>query len=427
MPAIEVLSEIGRLRRVLVHGPGQEIDRMVPSMMGSLLFDDILDGDEAREEHALFRRVLESAGVQVLDAGQLLGEVLAAGDARGRLLDELEREYGVAPAMVARLSGLPPRQLASALIEGIPAPAGAPTAAAARGFFDLNPVPNYFFQRDPQVVLGNRIVISSMATDAREREPLLARTLFGAHPALAAYAALFEIEVPPSGAPQHNPNFPYPTLEGGDLLVVSSEVVLAGISERTNRRGVEVLAEYLRLEETSFRHLIVVELPPKRSYMHLDTVFTLIDRNLCLAYLPVVEPGGPESAHVYSVDLYARELTFTVRPSLLRSLSELGLELEVVPCGGAADAIDQQREQWTDGANAFSIAPGVVMLYSRNRKTIGELGRRGFRVLAEEDVVAGREQVMGGGRTVVTLLSNELSRARGGPRCMTMPLERDPV
>jgi arginine deiminase len=427
MPAIEVLSEIGRLRRVLVHGPGQEIDRMVPSMMGSLLFDDILDGDEAREEHALFRRVLESAGVQVLDAGQLLGEVLAAGDARGRLLDELEREYGVAPAMVARLSGLPPRQLASALIEGIPAPAGAPTAAAARGFFDLNPVPNYFFQRDPQVVLGNRIVISSMATDAREREPLLARTLFGAHPALAAYAALFEIEVPPSGAPQHNPNFPYPTLEGGDLLVVSSEVVLAGISERTNRRGVEVLAEYLRLEETSFRHLIVVELPPKRSYMHLDTVFTLIDRNLCLAYLPVVEPGGPESAHVYSVDLYARELTFTVRPSLLRSLSELGLELEVVPCGGAADAIDQQREQWTDGANAFAIAPGVVMLYSRNRKTIGELGRRGFRVLAEEDVVAGREQVMGGGRTVVTLLSNELSRARGGPRCMTMPLERDPV
>jgi arginine deiminase len=427
MPAIEVLSEIGRLRRVLVHGPGQEIDRMVPSMMGSLLFDDILDGDEAREEHTLFRRVLESAGVQVLDAGQLLGEVLAAGDARGRLLDELEREYGVAPAMVARLSGLPPRQLASALIEGIPAPAGAPTAAAARGFFDLNPVPNYFFQRDPQVVLGNRIVISSMATDAREREPLLARTLFGAHPALAAYAALFEIEVPPSGAPQHNPNFPYPTLEGGDLLVVSSEVVLAGISERTNRRGVEVLAEYLRLEETSFRHLIVVELPPKRSYMHLDTVFTLIDRNLCLAYLPVVEPGGPESAHVYSVDLYARELTFTVRPSLLRSLSELGLELEVVPCGGAADAIDQQREQWTDGANAFAIAPGVVMLYSRNRKTIGELGRRGFRVLAEEDVVAGREQVMGGGRTVVTLLSNELSRARGGPRCMTMPLERDPV
>jgi|HubBroStandDraft_3_1064219.scaffolds.fasta_scaffold02241_4 arginine deiminase len=427
MPTIEVLSEIGRLRRVLVHRPGREIDRMVPSMMGSLLFDDILDGDEAREEHALFCGVLERAGVEVLDAGGLLAEVLAGGEARARLCEELEREYGVPGPLVARLAELPAGELAAALVEGIPAPPGSAAAAGARGFFDLNPVPNYFFQRDPQVVLGNRVVISSMATDAREREPLLARTLFGAHPALAGYAAQFEIDVPPSGAPQHNPNFPYPTLEGGDLLVASPEIVLAGISERTNRRGVEVLAEYLRLEETSFRHLIVIELPPKRSYMHLDTVFTLIDRNLCLAYLPVVEPGGPESAHVYSVDLYARELTFTVRPSLLRSLVELGLELEVVPCGGSADAIDQQREQWTDGANAFAIAPGLLVQYSRNRKTIEELGRRGFRVLSEEDVLTRGEPLLTGGRAVVTLLSNELSRARGGPRCMTMPLEREPL
>jgi arginine deiminase len=426
MSTIEVLSEIGRLRRVLVHRPGREIDRMVPSMMGRLLFDDILDGDEAREEHALFCGVLEKAGVQVLDAGRLLAEVLADVAARDPLFAELEREFGVPAAVVARLAGLPAGELAAALVEGIPAPPGSGVGAGgARGFFELDPLPNYFFQRDPQVVLGNRVVISSMATDAREREPLLARTLFGAHPALAGYAALFEIDVPPSGAPQHNPNFPYPTLEGGDLLVVSPEVVLAGISARTNRRGVEVLAEYLRLEETSFRHLIVVELPPKRSYMHLDTVFTLIDRNLCLAYLPVVEPGGPESAHVYSVDLYARELTFTVRQSLLRSLGDLGVELEVVPCGGAADAIDQQREQWTDGANAFAIAPGLIVQYSRNRKTIEELGRRGFRVLTEDDVLEGNEPLLGGGRAVVTLLSNELSRARGGPRCMTMPLERD--
>jgi arginine deiminase len=161
--------------------------------------------------------------------------------------------------------------------------------------------------------------------------------------------------------------------------------------------------------------------------MHLDTVFTLIDRGLCLAHLPVVEPGGPESAHVYSVDLYARELTFTLRAGLLRTLAELGVELSVVPCGGALEAIDQQREQWTDGANAFALAPGVVLLYQRNRKTIAELARRGFRVLAGEEVAAGREDLMSGGPAVVTLWSNELSRARGGPRCMTMPLERERV
>lgn len=418
-------SEIGRLRRVLVHRPGREIDWMVPSIMERLLFDDILDGDDARDEHAMFCEVLRRAGVEVLDAQDLLADVLADGAVRQALLAELASEYGAPQAVAGRLAELPPAILAATLVEGIRLP---PETADAgrRQFFAMNPVPNYFFQRDPQVVLGNRLVVSSMATDAREREPLLARTLFAHHPALADLAATFEIDVPPSGAPQHDASFPYPTLEGGDVIVVNREIVMVGLSERTNRRGVETLADYLRLEETSFRHMIVVELPHKRSYMHLDTVFTLIDRGLCLAHLPVVEPGGPESAHVYLVDLYARELTFTLRAGLLRTLADLGVKLDVVPCGGALDPVDQQREQWSDGANAFAIAPGLLLLYQRNRQTIAELGRRGFRVLPGEEVAAGRHDLIGGGPAVVTLWSNELSRARGGPRCMTMPLEREP-
>jgi arginine deiminase len=423
---LRVDSEIGRLRRVLIHRPGREIDWMVPSMMGSLLFDDILDGDEAREEHDLFCRVLNQAGVETLDAQSLLAEVLAGEDARRRLLEELEAEYGVPFKLVRSLYDLPPAELASALIEGIRASAEISDAGRMQ-FFELNPVPNYFFQRDPQVVLGNRLVISSMATDAREREPLLARTLFDYHPALAGNSAVFEIDVPPSGAPHHNPHFPYPNLEGGDVLVLSPEVVLVGLSERTNRRGIEVLAEYLRREETSFRHLIMVEMPRKRSYMHLDTVFTLIDRNLCLAHLPVIQPGGPESAQVYSVDLYAKELTFTLRSSLLKVLADLGAELDVVPCGGADEAIYQQREQWTDGANAFAIAPGLILLYRRNHKTLEALAARGWRVLPEDEAAAGQHDLLGGGPAVISLQSNELSRARGGPRCMTMPLERDPL
>jgi arginine deiminase len=423
---IQVNSEIGRLRRVLVHRPGREIDWMVPAMMESLLFDDILDGDEAREEHDLFSQMLRQAGVEVLEAQDLLADVLANPDPRKRLLGELEAEYGVPFSLVRRLEELTPQALASALVEGIRAPAEISDAGRLQ-FFELNPVPNYFFQRDPQVVMGNRLVVSSMATGAREREPLLARAIFEHHPALSGTAGLFEIDVPPSGAPQHNPHFPYPNLEGGDLLVVSPEIVLVGLSERTNRRGIETLAEYLRREETSFRHLIMVELPRRRSYMHLDTVFTLIDRNLCLAYLPVIQPGGPESAHVYSVDLYAKELTFTLRPSLLSVLKDLGVDLEVVACGGAKEAIYQQREQWTDGANAFALAPGLILLYRRNHKTMEELARRGWRILRDEDVVAGNDDLLGGGPAVISLCSNELSRARGGPRCMTMPIERDPL
>jgi arginine deiminase len=423
---IRVDSEIGRLRRVLVHRPGREIDWMVPAMMESLLFDDILDGDEAREEHDLFLQVFRQAGVEVLDAQDLLAGVLASPAPRQQLLGELEAEYGVPFSLVHRLDEMTPKDLAAALIEGIRAPAEISDAGRLL-FFQLNPVPNYFFQRDPQVVMGNRVVISSMATDAREREPLLGRTIFEHHPALAGAAAVFEIDVPPSGAPQHNPHFPYPNLEGGDVLVVSPEIILVGLSERTNRRGIETLAEYLRLEETSFRHLIMVELPRRRSYMHLDTVFTLIDRNLCLAYLPVIEPGGPESAHVYSVDLYAKELTFTLHSSLLKALKDFGTDLEVVACGGAREAIDQQREQWTDGANAFALAPGLILLYRRNHRTMDELARRGWRVLAGEEVAAGKHDLLSGGPAVISLWSNELSRARGGPRCMTMPLERDPI
>jgi arginine deiminase len=400
---------------------------MVPSMMGSLLFDDILDGDEAREEHDVFHRVLTQAGVEVLDAQALLADVVAGGEeARRRLLDELEAEYGVPFSVVRRLYDMEPQDLAQALIEGIRAPAEV-ADAGSKVFFDLYPVPNYFFMRDPQVVMGNRVVISSMGTAAREREPLLSRTIFEHHPALAGYEALYEIDVPPTGAPQHNPHFPYPSLEGGDVLVVSPEILLVGLSERTNRRGIEVLAGYLRRVETSFRHLIMVELPRKRSYMHLDTVFTFIDRRLCLAYLPVIQPGGPEAAHIYTVDLHAKDLTFTLRNSLLEVLAELGLEVEVVPCGGAQEAIDQEREQWTDGANAFAIAPGLILLYRRNRKTLEELARRGWRILLEDEALSGGHDLLEGGPTAVALYSNELSRARGGPRCMTMPIERDPL
>ncbi|HEX3554898.1 MAG TPA: arginine deiminase family protein [Thermoanaerobaculia bacterium] len=421
---IRVDSEIGRLRRVLVHRPGREIDWMVPSMMESLLFDDILDGDEGREEHDGFRRVIEQAGVEVLDAEDLLADVLGDEEARKRLLDELELEYGAPFNVVRRLYDLAPKELAAALVEGIRAPAEV-SDAGRKVFFDLYPVSNYFFTRDPQVVMGSGVVISSMATSAREREPLLARTIFERHPALAGHGTLYEIDVPPTGAPQHNPYFPYPSLEGGDVLVVSPEILLVGLSERTNRRGIEVLAGYLRRVETSFRHLIMVELPRKRSYMHLDTVFTLIDRNLCLAHVPVIQPGGPESAHVYSIDLLARDLTFTLRRSLLEVLAELGLELEVAPCGGPQDAIDQEREQWTDGANAFALAPGLILLYRRNRKTLEELARRSWRILSEEEALSGGHDLVGGGPTAIALYSNELSRARGGPRCMTMPLERD--
>jgi len=429
MTAIRVHSETGRLRRVMLHRPGREIDRMVPAMMESLLFDDILYGDEAREEHDLFRAVFERAGVEVLEAQDLLAEALASAAARESLLATLEAELEVPARVVEHLEGQTAAELAESLVAGLRAEDAASGDRRSGRLFELDPVPNYFFQRDPQAVVGDRMLVSSMATAAREREPLLARTIFTYHPELSGeLAGLVEADAPRHAEKEADPDprlFPFPDIEGGDVLVASRQVLLVGLSERTNRRGAEALAEELRRLETPLRHLILVELPARRSCMHLDTVFTLIDRETCLAYLPVIRSGAAESAHAYSVDLGARELSFTVRPSLLDALSDVVIELDVVPCGGAGDLIEQQREQWTDGANAFAIEPGVILLYQRNHRTIDELDRRGWRVITELDVAEGGAEVVGRGRTVVALAGNELSRARGGPRCMTAPLLRD--
>ncbi len=420
---LQVNSEIGRLKRVLLHHPGPEIDSMIPDLMETLLFDDILYGRGARSEHDMFRNVIERAGVEVLEAEDLLVEVLEDRDLARDSIDRLERRYRLPADMVRKLSDASPAELAAHLIVGLRT--ASTTEEKQRHFFFMQPLPNYFFQRDPQFVLGDRVVISSMATEAREREPMLARLIFHNHPALAGARPPAMLERPVFGGPDHDPEAMLPTVEGGDVLVPSERVLMVGLSERTNRRGIEALAAKLSGEQSTFENLIVVELPSKRSYMHLDTVFTFADHGTCLAHLPVTQPGRAQSAHASIIDLNAEKLSFRICESVVAALAEVGIEVEIIPCGGD-DRIDQEREQWTDGANAFALEPGVVILYQRNRQTVAELRRRGWRVLTEHDVLAG-EPIVDQGRTVVTFLGHELSRARGGPRCMTMPLEREPL
>ena len=417
--SLRVMSEIGRLRRVLIHRPGYEVDWMVPSLMEHLLFDDILDGEQARLEHDSFVAVLQAAGVETFDPQTLLAEVLGRESVREQLFDRL-RGQGMSDALSMELRQLKPTALSASLVNGLRFGAQGTTRASRGQFYRLSPISNYFFQRDPQVVLGDRVLVSSMATAAREREPVLSRTVFEHHPVAQPNGGVFSL-LSVDDALRHHP----PRLEGGDVLIASPEILLVGLSERTNRRGIERLASYLRTHKTTFRHLVVVDLPERRSYMHLDTVFTFIDHNLCLAYTPVIDGRGLESGHVYRIDLERENFAYVVCDGLVESLAELGMDIELVPCGGPENIIDQQREQWTDGANAFAIAPGVILLYRRNRRTTDELSRRGWRIIGEEDVLSGKDEVLGHGPTAITLLGNELSRARGGPRCMTMPLQRD--
>jgi len=421
---VNVTSEVGRLRKVLVHQPGPEIDAMVPSMLEELLFDDILYGDRAREEHALFRRALQVLGVEVVDAQDLLEDVLGDPNAR-RITLEAMLPAGPAP-LRARLDDAPSEELAAALVGGLRLPPGAAQILDITDLFEVPPLPNWCFQRDPQIVIGSGVVFSSMASAAREREARLARVLFRFHPDLAATARLHEPEASDFER-SHVAGAGHACLEGGDVIVLSSEVIAVGLSERTNRLGIEDLATALAARSDGPRFLIVVELPRRRAYMHLDTLFTPVDRELALVFPPVLVHQGSERATVYEIDLRSRDRGWAPRSDLLSSLSRLGAGFEPISCGGD-DPIAQQREQWTDGANALALAPGVIAMYDRNRGTMEELSRRGFRIVEAEDLLLGRDEVDldAAERVCISFASHELSRARGGPHCLTHPLLRDP-
>jgi arginine deiminase len=416
-----VHSEIGRLRKALVHEPGQEIDRMVPAMMADLLFDDILYGDRAREEFGRFRRVLQLLGVEIYDAADLLRQALDADGARSWLIEVLFED--LPPSGRARLADLDTHELAHAVVSGMRGDGA--QGVEADELYTIPPLPNWCFQRDPQIVLGDGVLFCSMAAPARHREALLARAIFRFHRELRDSPVLFD----PIEATREHPLFvgtQVPHLEGGDLLVLSDQVLAVGLSERTNRIGVRNLARTLARMPDGPRCLYVVEIPRRRAYMHLDTLITQIDHDACLVYPPVILPGGREQASVYRVDLRTEDLPFTPADDLLGALAKDGIRLEPILCGGN-DSVTQQREQWTDGANALALAPGLITLYDRNVATARALADHGFRVIEAEDLLLGREELDADncGRVCVLISSHEMSRARGGPHCLVHPLLRD--
>jgi len=417
---LRVTSEVGRLRTVLIHEPGPEVDQMVPAMMEELLFDDILFGERVREEHRRFRRLMQLLGVEVLDARDLLIETLALEEAREWLFEVVLPE--LPPPVRSSLRSAPPEKLVEILVAGARSEAGA--GIAVEELYSLPPIPNWCFQRDPQVVIGEGAVMAAMATPARWREAVLSRAVFRFHPRFAG-APLLDPLMPERERPLFL-GLHRPRLEGGDVLVLSPEVVAVGLSERTNTVAVECLVRSLGRMDAGPRWLVAVHLPRRRAYMHLDTVFTMVDRNLALAAPQVILAGGAETAPAAVHDLRAASPEPRIFGDLPAALAHVGFEVETVPCGGS-DPVAQQREQWTDGANALVLAPGVIALYDRNIRTTEELSSRSFRIVHAEDVLLGREEVRldGGERVCILLESHEISRARGGPHCLTHPLVRD--
>ena len=419
---LNVTSEIGRLKTVLVHLPGREIDVMVPPMMEQLLFDDILYGQVAREEHRRFQQLIRFVADEVFDIEDLLEEVFEDADTKRVIVRDFAKRNRLPKRLASCLLEQRPSELAEILIGGITSEKKKQSGGLPS--FDLLPVPNYFFMRDPQVVVGDGVVVSSMATEARRREALLSKYVFEHHK-LFRDRNLIRVDLM-DGDIEQPVKRSTPTLEGGDVLVARRDLLLVGITERTNNAGVKRLARGLKESDSGVKTVIAVELPKQRSFMHLDTVFTFINRHECLIYPPVILPGGDEAATVTTIDLTKRTLQYTEEKSLLHALKRQKFDLKPIYCGGAK-AVDQQREQWTDGANAFALAPGIILLYERNVRTAEELAKFDYHIVYEDDLLLGRTELetWTNRKYAIQIQGNELSRARGGPRCMTMPLERE--
>jgi len=405
-PFLNVTSEIGNLKAVLLHKPGKELERLTPDYLRELLFDDIPWLRKMRDEHDEFAEVLRLRGAKVYYIEELLTEVLENVDVKRNLINDILihcsiENHELRELISSYLFDKSPAEVAEIVIAGLNKK-DIPEVEREYSLSDyvnrdyplyINPIPNLYFMRDPLAIIGSGISINSMHTDARRREPMLIKYIYDYNPLFRKdYSQIW-----------YNYTIPH-SIEGGDILVLGKEVVAVGCSERTSANGIEILARNLFAGNEDLKEVLAVQIPPVRAFMHLDTVFTMVDRDKFTVY-----PGILDRVTVYKLTRGSSNgIKVSAEDSLVDALKR-SLRLPAINLiqSGGGDVITAAREQWNDSTNTLAIAPGVVVTYSRNEASNEVLRQNGIEVLEID--------------------GSELVRGRGGPRCMSMPLVREDI
>lgn len=412
MSKINVQSEIGTLEGVILHPPGPEVENMTPKNAERALYSDILNLAVARKEYNQLECILQQI-TNTYRVEDLLRDILKSAEVREKIIKKTcynEKH----PDLLGFLMEQDPGELSRLLIQGVPIQKENLTNFLSDENFALRPLHNFFFTRDSAMVIHDRVLIGKMANRVRDREAFIMESIFSYHPALRSKTMTAEDEDLTGNRI---------TIEGGDVLVAREDILLIGIGTRTSTQGVDFLIEQMKGKKQPF-HIIVQELPSKpESFIHLDMVFTLLDHQTCLVYAPLIlQPNRYATVHI-ALD-NGRVKSIETVDNMLVALKKLGMDLEPAFCGGEADPVTQEREQWHSGANFFAVAPGKIIGYNRNIHTIDDLNKRGFEVIRARELLQGKENLDNHERWVLTIDGSELSRGGGGARCMTMPFRR---
>ncbi|MGF3072685.1 arginine deiminase [Facklamia sp. P12945] len=400
--SINVNSEIGRLKKVMLHRPGKELENLMPDYLERLLFDDIPYLEAAQKEHDEFAKLLESLGVEVLYLEKLVAEAIDAEGLKEQFVDEWMAETGLEPGQnydQVKQYLMDMEDTYEMVLKTMEGFKKSEIKHESNGFDELlsnypflvDPMPNLYFTRDPFATMGNGVSLNHMYSDTRNRETLYGKYIFNYHPEYKGTTLYYERDEDTR-------------IEGGDELVLSKNTLAVGISQRTDKYSIEKLARNL-FKETEFKEVLAFLIDNNRKFMHLDTVFTMIDYDKF-----TIHPEIEGELKVFSVTPGENgEIKVTEKEGLLEDIlaEALGLEkVTLIRCGGD-DIVAGAREQWNDGANTLTVAPGEVIVYNRNTVTNKLLIENGIKI----------HQIEG----------SELVRGRGGPRCMSMPFVREDI